>query len=65
MENRIRLYTSGKKADLKAFDKFQKFIQNRITTHYTSEIIDIFKNPVAADQDNIVSTPKIIFRVSP
>ena len=65
MENRIRLYTSGRKANLKDFDKLRKFIYKWSATPYTFEIIDASRDPIAAKQDRIVVTPTIVFRGSP
>ena len=61
---KIRLYTSGRKADLNAFDKFRKFVHKSYTTPYTFEIIDVLSNPTVAKQEGIVVTPTIIYRIS-
>ena len=65
MEKSIRLYTSGRKADLKAFDKLRKFTHKWSTYHYLFEVIDVLSDQVAVKQDRIVLTPTIVCRTSP
>ncbi len=64
VETKIRLYTSGRKEELKAFDRLLKFVNRRLVNQYVFEILDVFENPSAAEKDSIVVTPTIICRVS-
>ena len=64
MESKIRLYTSGRKANLKDFEKLRKFIHKWSAIPYNFEIIDVFRDPISARQDGVVVTPTIIFKLS-
>ncbi len=63
MKNTIRLYTSGRKEELKEFENLLKFVHQKSATHFIFEILNVFENPVAAKKDSIVVTPTIICKI--
>jgi len=65
METIITLYTSGRKEDLTDFDNLRKLIYTtRPSSNYQFRVIDVFKYPETAKQEEIVVLPTIICRSS-
>lgn len=60
----LRLYVSGSSArSLRAVSNLKKICDEHLPQDYDLEVIDIYKNPAAAREEQIVAAPTLVKRL--
>ncbi len=61
---KLRLYVSGQTPkSLRAFANLKNFCEEHLKGRYTIEVIDVVKNPLLAEGDQILAIPTLIRRL--
>ncbi|MFP4026177.1 MAG: circadian clock KaiB family protein [Candidatus Brocadiia bacterium] len=62
----VRLYVAGEgPRSSRAIENLNRICREHMPDHYDIEIVDIVKNPDAAEEGNIVAVPTVIKKLPP
>lgn len=59
--HRLRLYVAGSGLrSMRAIQNVKRVCENELAGHYSLEVIDIYKEPLRATEDQIVAIPTLV-----